>query len=431
MHSKIKIAENYQETTLENGLTIITQQMPSMFSVTIGLWIRTGGRFENKKINGISHFLEHLLFKGTAKRSYRQLKEAIEGSGGYLNGFTAEEFTCYLAKVTDKHCFLALDVLSDMILNSLIKEEDIKKERKVILEEIKMYLDLPPTYVHCLFGELLWPNHPLGFMLTGQAETVKSLKRKDIVAYKERSYSAGDIVLAAAGNLKHKEIVKEAEKIFGKLPLRKRNSFSPDKEKQSQPRIKLKVKNIEQTHFCLGGKAFSYHHPDRYALSVLNIILGGNMSSRLFNEVREKRGLAYDIRSGISRFQDTGSFSISAGSDSQKIITTIQLIIKELQKLKSRPVYKKELCQAKEFITGQFLLNLEDNASYMHWIGENKLSLEKALSPQEVLEKIKKVTAEDIQKIAKKLFVNNNLNLALIGPLKDKEREKITKICKF
>lgn len=420
------MAKDYQETILKNGLTVVSYRMASMASATVGLWLRAGGRFENRKNNGVSHFLEHLLFKGTTRRSYRQLKEAIEGVGGSLNGFTAEEMTCYLAKVVGQHLPVALDVLSDMVLNPLLREEDIERERMVVKEEIKMYLDLPSSFVHALFSELLWPDQPLGFMIAGRMEVIESLTRETILAYKERFYNPGNLVISAAGNLEHKKIVEDAERIFGSLPRCRRNRFSPAKEKQSRPAMKLKTKDTEQTHLCLGGKALPYHHPDRYIMGVLNIILGGNMSSRLFNEVREKRGLAYEIRSSVSPFHDTGAFVISAGVDNRKVARTVQIILKELDKVKSRPVPRKELRRAKDFAIGQLLLALEETPSYMHWLGENTLCLGKVPPVEEILEKVNKVTADDLQRIARRLFTNDNLNLALIGPLK--EEKEINKV---
>ncbi|NOX96622.1 MAG: insulinase family protein [Nitrospirae bacterium] len=422
------MSDAYQETILKNGLTVVTYQMPSMVSATVGLWLRAGGRFENKKNNGVSHFLEHLLFKGTTRRSYRQVKEAIEGVGGSLNGFTAEEVTCYLAQVVGKHLPLTLDVLSDMVLNPLLKDEDMERERMVIKEEIKMYLDLPASFVHALFSELLWPNQPLGFMIAGKMEVIESLSRKEILAYKERLYNPSNLVVSVAGKLEHEKVAKETEGIFGSLPRCRRNRFTPVREKQSRPEIKIRTKDTEQMHLCLGGRALPRNHPDKYILGVLNIILGGNMSSRLFNEVREKRGLAYEIRSTLSPFHDTGAFVISAGVDNRKVTKTIQVILKELNKVKSKPVSRKELRRAKDFVTGQFLLALEDTSSYMHWLGENKLCLGKVPPVEEILEKVNKVTTDDLMRIANRIFTNDNLNLALIGPLKEKEEKEINKV---
>jgi len=407
----------YSETTLNNGLAIVTHRMPQSASASIGFWIRAGGRFETRENNGISHFLEHLLFKGTQKRTYYQIKEEIEGRGGSLNGFTAEEATCYLARVMSRHLPTAIDVLSDMILNPLLEDEHIERERMVVLEEIKMYRDLPSTYVHALFDELLWPEQPLGFMIAGREEVITSLKRDEMLDYKNKLYNSANIVVAVSGNINHEEVVSEVERVFLSLPDGQRNHFSGVVEKQSEPEVKVKTKDTEQTHLCLGGRALHRDHPDKYAAIVLNTILGGNMSSRLFNEVREKRGLAYEIHSSISGFYDTGMLVISAGVDNRKVSESVSIILKEMRRFKEEMVSHEELERAKEFIIGQIVLALESTSAHMHWLGENKLLLERTLTPLEVMREVKKIKAEDVQRVANKVFVDENLNLALIGPL--------------
>ena len=407
----------YSEAALDNGLIIITHRMPQSASASIGFWIRAGGRFETRENNGISHFLEHLLFKGTQKRSYYQIKEEIEGRGGSLNAFTAEEATCYLARVMSHHLHIAIDVLSDIILEPLLKDEHIERERMVILEEIKMYRDLPSSYVYALFDELLWPGQPLGFMIAGREEVVASLKRDEVLDYKNKLYNPANIVVAVAGNIDHEKVVSKVEKAFSHLPGGQRNHFIGAKEKQAEPEIKIKTKNTEQTHLCLGGRALRRDHPDKYAAAVLNTILGGNMSSRLFNEVREKRGLAYEIHSSISGLHDAGTLVISAGVDNRKVSESVSVILKEMRRFKEEAVSHKELERAKEFIIGQVVLGLESVSAYMHWLGESKLLSEKTLTPLEITKKIKEVKAEDVRRLAGKFFVDENLNLALIGPL--------------
>ncbi|MBT9138266.1 MAG: putative zinc protease [Syntrophomonadaceae bacterium] len=394
----------YSETTLSGGLAIITHRMPQSASASIGFWIRAGGRFETRENNGISHFLEHLLFKGTQKRTHYQIKEEIEGRGGSLNAFTSEEATCYLARVMSRHLPIAINVLSDMILNPLLEDEHIERERMVILEEIKMYRDFPSAYVHALFDELLWPEQPLGFMIVGREEVITSLKRGEIFDYKNKLYNSANIVVAVSGNINHEEIVSKVESAFSPLPDGQRNHFSSVVEKQSEPEVKVKTKDTEQTHLCLGGRALRRDHPDKYAAMVLNTILGGNMSSRLFNEVREKRGLAYEIHSSISGFYDTGVLVISAGVDNRKVSEAVSIILKEMRRFKEETVSHEELERAKEFITGQIVLGLESTSAYMHWLGENKLLLEKTLTPVEVTEKIKRIKAEDVQRIANRVF---------------------------
>lgn len=414
----------YQETALSNGLIIITHRIPHSAAASIGFWIRAGGRFETRENNGISHFLEHLLFKGTQKRSYYQIKEEIEGRGGSLNAFTAEEATCYLAWVMGHHLDRAIDVISDIILEPLLKDEHIERERMVILEEIKMYRDLPSAYVHAIFDELLWPGQPLGFMIAGREEVVARLKREEVLDYKNKLYNPANIVVAVAGNIDHKEVVDKVEKAFSHLPRSERNQFIGAETRQSEPEIKIKTKNTEQTHLCLGGRAVARNHPDKYAASVLNIILGGNMSSRLFNEVREERGLAYEIHSNISMFYDAGVLVISAGVDNRKVSESVSVILNEMRKFKEETVSYEELERAKEFIIGQLVLGLESVSAYMHWLGESKLLSEKLLTPLEVIKKVKEVKAEDVKQIAAKIFVDENLNLALIGPLKKGVRIK-------
>jgi predicted Zn-dependent peptidase len=317
------------------------------------------------------------------------------------------------------HLDIAIDVLSDIILEPILNDEHIERERMVILEEIKMYRDLPSAYVHSLFGELLWPGQPLGFMIAGREEVIASLKRKEMLDYKNKLYNPANIVVAASGNIDHKEVVNKVEKVFSHLPRSERNHFIGAVEKQSEPQIKIKTKDTEQTHLCLGGRALPRDHADKYTAIVLNTILGGNMSSRLFNEVRERRGLAYEIHSSISGFYDTGALVISAGVDNRKVSESVSVILEEMRRFKEEAVSGEELERAKEFIIGQLVLGLESVSAYMHWLGESKLLSEKTLTPLEVMKKIKEVRVEDVQTIAMKFFVNENLNLALIGPLKE------------
>lgn len=399
--------------------------MPHMESVALGLWISAGGRYETEDKIGISHFIEHLLFKGSKNRSGKQIKETIEGVGGSLNAFTAEEFTCYLVKIVEKYFKLSLEVLSDMLLNPLFKEEDIEKERLVILEEIRMYLDLPMQYVHQLLSELLWPNQPLGRNLAGTPETVANIKRENIIAYHQQFYHPGQIVVAVAGPIKHNIIEKEVSPIFSKVKAKTAADFLPAREKQNKPQSNLFFKKTEQSHISLGFHALSRKHPDQYGLSLLHIILGANMSSRLFQEVREKRGLAYEIGSAFRRYQDTGIFAVNAGVDNRKVSEAIKVILEEIKKVKINLVAKKEFIRAKEFYMGQLKIALEDTMDHMLWVGEHELNLNRILKVEEVIQKIKKVKIEDLKRIAQEIFKNSNLNLALIGPIEDKNKSEI------
>ena len=406
---------------LKNGLTVIGHRMPSLSSVSIGIWIGAGSRYESKKINGISHFLEHLLFKGTKKRSCQQLTQAIEGIGGSFNGFTSEEATCYLVKVINKHTDVGFDILSDMVRNPLLKKEDVEKERKVIAQEIKMYEDLPSHYVHEIFDELLWPNHPLGRNIAGTLKSLSAIKRNDLLDYWKEYYQAKNVVLTIAGNYQKGKVKELAAHYLSKLGKGKYQQFSSAKEKEKFPDIKILFKKTEQVHLCLGGRGFSRNHPDRYGIGLLATILGGNMSSRLFREVREKRSLAYDIRAESKQYHDTGAFVVSAGVAPEKTKETLRVILNELKKVKEEKVKEDELKRAKDFLLGQLLLGLEDSSTYMLWLGSQQLTEGKIRSLKEVKSKINRVNREDIKRIAQALFQRDNLNLALIGPLKNEE----------
>ncbi|MBN1912895.1 MAG: insulinase family protein [Candidatus Omnitrophica bacterium] len=407
---------------LSNGLRIVTKEMPNKQSVALGIWIDVGGRHENKKEKGIAHFLEHLSFKGSKKYTCRQIKESIEGVGGSLNGFTSEEATCYLVKLPVKHLSRGLDILSDMVTSSSILKEEVDKERTVIIEEIKMYKDLPQSYVYELLDELLWPEHPLGMSIAGSIESVNGITDKDLLSFQKKHYTAPNIVVSAAGNIRHENFTKKIKSIFSVLEKKGLNSFIEVKESQSTPKIKVLAKDTEQTHLALGLHSFKRQHPLRHAVTLLNIILGANMSSRLFNELREKRGLAYEIGTQVKRYRDTGAFIVHAGIDNQKVGEAISLILKELVRSKKELVSLDEFRRAKEFFLGQLMLALEDTLDHMLWIGESTVALNKTYSLAEIVKEINKVTREDIRNAAKAIFKRSSLNLALIGPGKEGEK---------
>jgi len=413
----------YKKTKLNNGLKIITHNMPRMQSVALGIWIKVGGRYELPRIKGVAHYIEHLLFKGSKKYSCRKIKESIEGVGGSLNGFTAEEFTCFLVKIPALHLNLAVDILSDMVLNPLFLQTDIEKERTVVLEEIKMYKDLPQSYVHELLDELLWPRQPLGASILGTFESISEMKRSDLADFKKHYYTPANIVVSAAGQLDHCKISSRIKHIFSSLPESKLNSFLNAKESQNNPQLKLLNKDTEQMHLALGFRSFKREHPLKHALGLLNIILGANMSSRLFNEVREKRGLSYEIGTQLKRFSDTGAFVVHAGTDNKKVIPAIGLILKELTKVKKSLVTVDEFQRAKDFYLGQLMLALEDTLDNMLWIGETTAALDKVYTLKDIIKEVSKVKRSDLQLVAREIFQENNINLSLIGPLKDKEKE--------
>jgi predicted Zn-dependent peptidase len=416
----------YKKVKLDNGLRIITHAMPRMRSVALGIWITVGGRYESKENKGISHFLEHLVFKGTKNYSCRKLKESIEGVGGHLNGFTSEELTCYLVKIPGRHLDLALNVLADMVVNPALPEPEIAKEKIVILEEIKMYKDQPQSYVYELLDELLWPKQPLGASIIGTEDSVGRIKRTQLAYFKENYYIPGNIVVSAAGLLAPQKLTNRVAGIFSRLKNKNPAVFLKAREEQNQPQLKILPKETEQTHLALGFHSFKREHPLKHALGLLHVILGANMSSRLFNEVREKRGLAYEIGTLVKRYQDTGTFMVHAGIDNRKISQTIALIFKELAKSKKELVSRDEFKRAKEFYLGQLMLALEDTLDHMLWIGESTATLDKTYSQEEIIKEVQRVKREDLREVAQKIFKEQKINLALIGPIKESQ-EKLDK----
>lgn len=415
----------YEKTLLNNGLKIISCHLPQRQSIGIGVWIGVGGRHENAQNKGIAHFLEHMTFKGSQKYSCRKIKETLEGVGGALNGFTSEEFTCYLTKVPAKYLNLALDILSDMAFNPLLKESDLEKERAVILEEIKMYKDLPQHYVQELLDLLLWPNHPLGLSLTGSVETISGMKLGEIAEFKNHYYTFNNVVVAGCGNLEHQGMVEKVKGLAHKNLSGYKSNFLKADNVQQEPRLNLFFKATEQTHLAMGFLGVRRDHPDRHVLGLLNVILGANMSSRLFEEIREKRGLAYSIHSHFKCLNDTGCFGIDAGVDNKNVYETVRLILTELQKIKDQEVKKSEFTRAKEYYTGQLMLGLEDTLEHMLWIGESTVSLDRTFTLEEILEEIKKITIADLKRVANEIFSGNQVNLAIIGPSIKSEENQI------
>ncbi len=378
-------ASTYQLARLPQGLAVALRPMEHVESVAVGLWMRAGGRYETRRASGVSHFLEHLLFKGTRTRSCEQLKQAIEGVGGSLNGFTAEEFTCYMAKVPARYLRRAVGVLSDMALHPRLAARDVEKEREVILEEIRMYEDAPGQLVHDLFNELLWPNHPLGHVLSGTIETVRRLTRQDLLAYWRRFYHPQNCLLACAGAFEPNRIIRQLRGIFARAPRRPVGRFVAAPRPRTGPQVRVVHKTTEQTHLCLGTPALARTHRYRFAQELLHVALGANMSSRLFREVREKRGLVYEIGTHIKRYQDAGAFVIYAGCDVGKLETTIRTIVTELARIRRRPMKAAELRRAKEFYRGQLLMGLEDTMEHMLWMGEQAVTVGWIAQPQDLL----------------------------------------------
>lgn len=416
---------NYHFTVLENGLKVLVVPMANRDSAAVAVWVKTGGRYETKKMSGISHFLEHMMFKGTKRRTTRQIKEEIEGVGGVLNAFTGEEATCYFSKILKQHYPRALDVLSDMVLNSLIPSDELTRERTVILEEIKMYWDLPSHYVQDLMGELLWPDQPLGRPLAGGMKTVSRMTRADILGYKKKYYQPGNILVSVSGNVDPDDFLENVQDLYGNLRTQMPSTFSKAESSQSKPRAHFLEKKTEQTHFVIGLHALPRQHPDRYKLGLLHVILGANMSSRLFDEVREKRGLAYEIKSNIAAYHDAGAFTVSAGVETKKALKAMEVILRELGKICKKLVKPGELRRAKDYFMSQIYLGIEDTLDHLLWVGEKRLCAGELPDKEEIRRQVEAVTLEDIQQMSRRLFRNQNLNLALIGPVPEKMQKKI------
>lgn len=423
---------NYKLQKLSNGLRILTVFMPGSESMTLAVWVATGSRFEEKKVNGISHFLEHMVFKGSKKRPNAKLiSEAVDAIGGEFNAATSKDWTNFYIKARNKHLEVAFDVLSDMVLAPLLKKEEVEREKGVIIEEIRMYEDTPLMKVGDVFEELIFDGNPLSWDIAGVAKTVKSIQRDDFVRYRDMHYDASNMLVTVAGGVKENEVVALAEKYFGELREQKgKEKIAAFKTKQTKPQVKLHSKKKEQAHLILGFLGDGRGYKGRFAQGILATILGGGMSSRLFIEVRERRGLAYSVRTGLERYSDTGYVDTYAGVDPKRVDEAIKVILDEHYKLANNksPITKTELQKAKEYLKGHLALSLEDTKDVDAFFAEQELFLQKVLTPEEIYKKVDEVTIDSVLSEAKRLFRPEKLNLAIIGSYKDKERfEKLLK----
>ncbi len=418
----------YRKDVLPNNLRVVTHDVKDRDSIAIGFWVGVGGRYEEDRIKGAAHFLEHIVFKGSKKFSCEAIKEKIEGVGGALNAFTSEEQTCFYAKIPSKHLEQTFDVLADMVFFPKINPKDVKKESTVIVEEIKMYHDMPQYFVLELLDELLWPNHPLGKNLAGTTETVSSMTGKDLREFHGHYYAPGNIVVAACGDLNHKQIVNLTKRKLGSLKKKGEWSFEKVHQESSAPNARFFKKDIEQMHLALGMPGYDENHPDRYVLSMLSTILGGNMSSRLFVEVREKRGLAYSVATSSKQLHDTGMFMVRAGVDNQKIVPATELILKELKKIKKEGVKSGEFTRGRDYLLGQLLLGLEDTMDHMLWLGEAVISKDKIRTLETVIKEFERITQADIKRVAAKILDDQKYNLAVVGPITDKQEKELSRL---
>lgn len=408
----------YRVTQLNNGLRIGTAEMPHMRSVSVGLWIGVGARYESAEFNGACHFIEHLLFKGTKKRTPGEISQAIEGIGGYLNAFTSEEATCFHSRACYDRFEQLLEVLMDMFLHSRFDSADIDKEREVIKEEMAMYLDQPQHQVQELLNATLWPDQPLGRPITGSEKTLDRLSRARLLAYLHRHYLAPNALIIAAGRLSHAAVVRAVSRYARRFHVAPAPVFAPARNDQRKPKIALVTKRTEQTQLALGVRTCSRHDRRRYALRLLNAMLGENMSSRLFQVVREDRGLAYSIYSTPSFFHDTGDLVISAGLDTRNLAKTLRIVMRELRRFSTSPPSAGELQRARDYAIGQIDLSLESPDNQMNWVGEQLLAYGKIVRPEEIKRKLRAVTARDIRAVAADFFRPEHFNLALVSPLK-------------
>jgi len=410
----------YKKTKLKNGLRIITVPMKDTQTATVVVMVGVGSRYETDKEAGLSHFIEHMFFKGTEKRpTTLDISEELDAVGGEFNAFTSKDKTGYYAKVDSKHLSVALDVVSDMYLNSKIEEGEIKKESGTIIQELNMYEDMPMQKVGEVYEEMLYKKNPLGREIIGTKKTIASFKRKDFIDYMSRFYVANDTVVCVAGKFDEKKITKEIERYFSNMARGKKAAIQKVKENQKQNELKIKFKKTDQTHFVVGVRAYHENHQDRFALSLLSIILGGNMSSRLFIEVREKKGLAYYVRTAGDSFEDCGYLATQAGVEHKNLKLALETILKEYKKITTQEVSAKELRNAKDYIKGKSVMGLEASDEVAMFFIDQEVRKKRIMTMEEIFSKIEKVTIKDILRVAKDIFQNKNLNLAVIGPHKN------------
>jgi len=414
----------FKKTTLPNGLRIISvPQRQGTEAVTILVLVKTGSKYETKKTNGISHFLEHMLFKGTKKRpSPIVISETLDKIGGVYNAFTSQDYTGYFAKVIASHFDLALDWISDIFFNSIFPKKEVEKEKKVIIEEINMIFDNPMRYIYYLWLKLLYGDQPAGWLITGKKEVVSKMKREEILNYMKQQYVAKNTIVCVAGKIKEKEAIKKIKKYFSKIK-KKAPSKKPEViEKQEKPNLILEQRNTEQTHLYLGVRGYNLFHPQRYAFELLGTILGGMMSSRLFVKIREKMGIAYYINTIVEADPDTGFLVTRAGIANERVKEGISAILKEYKKISQKKVSEKELKKAKERFKGTMALELEGSDAKALFYGMQELLENRILTVKQIFKKIDDVTPNDIQRVARDIFRPERLNLALIGPFKDKKK---------
>lgn len=407
----------YQKVTLDNNVHILTEKVPHVRSVAVGFWVGVGSRYEDQEVNGISHFIEHMMFKGTARRTAKQIAEDLDAVGGQLNAFTTKEYTCYYARVLDEHFDLAIDVLSDMIFASKFDAQDIDRERNVIIEEIKMYEDTPDELVHDIFANTMWQGNPLGRSIIGTAEVIAGLSREQILEFYNKFYSPANMIVSVAGNVDYEDAVRKLKQI-----LQSKNGNAPGRNlvaPQPHHEIICRGKDTEQVHLCVGSPGLKLDDDRIYVFQVVNTILGGGLSSRLFQEIREKRGLVYSVYSYHSSYHDTGLFGIYAGLSKENVEEVLDLVFRQVADIRENSVKDSELQRAKDQLKGNLFLSLENVSTRMSRLGKSQLYLGKVLSPEEIMEKVNRVTSDEIQRLAREMLSPEKFSLAAIGPWED------------
>jgi predicted Zn-dependent peptidase len=420
----------YKKDTLDNGLRLVTLPMENTSAVTVLILAGAGSRHEERKTNGIAHFLEHMFFKGGKKYpDTRAVSEAIDSVGGDFNAFTSKEFAGYYVKVASRHIDLAMDVLSDMLMEAKFEQKEVEKERGVIIEELNMYLDMPIYQVGNDYERLVFGDQPLGWDIIGTIDSLNNLNRDDFVKYKNDLYTPDNIVLTIAGGFDHNEVMKKVERYFPLKQEKKSHDFLGFNKEETGERVFLRKKETEQAHLILGVESYPTDHPDYYTLQAIATILGGNMSSRLFLSLREDKGLAYYVRTGNTEYVDIGEMSTSAGVDVTRIDLSIKTIIDEYERIRKEGVEEKELTKAKEYYKGKLILRIEDSKNLAQIIGLCELLLNRIETPDEIMEKIDKVTTDDIRRVSEDIFKKEKLKLSLISPNNDEKRfEKLLDI---
>jgi predicted Zn-dependent peptidase len=422
----------YKKTEFKNGLRLISIPVENANSVTVLILVGTGSKYETKDISGISHFLEHMFFKGTEKRSDTlNISETLDKIGGEYNAFTSKEVTGFWAKVDKKHIDIAIDWISDIFLNSKFEEGELNREKGVIIEELNMYLDTPTAYVSEIFEDLLYGDQPAGWRIIGEKETILATDRKKMMDYFKAHYSSKNTVVCVSGDIKPKEVEEKINKYFDKIEESEAPKKLAVKEEQTEPEILVHYKKTDQTHFCLGVRAFDMFDKRKYALNLMGIILGGNMSSRLFISVRERNGLAYYVHTSLDTTSDTGCLVTQAGVKNEGLEKSIELILKEYKDLKDKKITSEELQKAKDYLRGKMALSLDATDSKATFFAMQEVMNQKVLTPEEKLEMIDKVTINDINNIAKEIFVPEKLNLAVIGPIQENKKQELKKLLKI